>query len=279
MRLLALLVALYALPIGHAAAWCQSCTVTRTPSSCAQECFCPTDTDPTAHYIEWVMRRIDYSIEMDGSRDLTRPEVEDIFERSFAKWTGIASCSEPLDFEVQLSPIEPPSVVPMFEDMVSLVDFVDDWTMRGHSPAAFALTTTWFRRSTGEIIDVDMELNQQNWTFAVCEDAGCEETGEMPEVDLENTVTHELGHFFGLAHTESARDATMWACAEPGETLKRDLAPDDVEGMCEVYREGIDDDGCGCIAAGAGTTRLGGVAILFTLAAVGRRARRRRRSR
>lgn len=262
---------------GRAEAWCQSCTVSNTPSTCAQPCFCPTDSDPEARYIEWVMRRIDYSLEMDGSRDLTRPEVEAVFARSFAKWTGL-TCSEPLDFDVQLSSVDSTTDVPDFEDSVNSLGFVDDWTTRGHSPGAFALTTTWFRRSTGEIIDADMELNQQNWTFAICEETGCEETGTMPEVDLENTVTHELGHFFGLAHTESERNATMWACAEPGETLKRDLAPDDIEGMCEIYREGI-DEGCGCVAAGSGTTRRGLLAGLFTLAAVARRARRRRRPR
>jgi MYXO-CTERM domain-containing protein len=30
----------------------------------------------------------------------------------------------------------------------------------------------------------------------------------------------------------------MWACSRQGEVLKRDLAPDDVDGICAIYPEG-----------------------------------------
>ena len=41
-----------------------------------------------------------------------------------------------------------------------------------------------------------------------------------------NTATHEIGHFLGFAHSDEP-DATMFASATPGETLKRFLSCDD----------------------------------------------------
>ncbi|BDG07001.1 matrixin family metalloprotease [Anaeromyxobacter paludicola] len=53
-------------------------------------------------------------------------------------------------------------------------------------------------------------------------------------IDVQNTVTHELGHVLGLDHPPLA-GATMSATATPGETSKRVLAASDVAGICTAY--------------------------------------------
>ena len=85
--------------------------------------------------------------------------------------------------------------------------------------------------------------------------------------DLQNTLTHESGHFIGLAHSP-VPGATMNATTQPGETLKRSLAPDDAAGVCAIYPEA--SGGCGC-GGGEGT----GAASLLAAAALLRRRRRR----
>jgi hypothetical protein len=114
---------------------------------------------------------------------------------------------------------------------VNVLAFVDDWLDRDYDPAAFALTQVKFRISTGVILDADMLMNEESWTFAECPSGGCGDG----RVDLENTLVHEAGHFLGLAHSPDDPTATMWACADAGETDKRDLAPDDVAGICAIF--------------------------------------------
>ena len=116
--------------------------------------------------------------------------------------------------------------------------------------------------------------------------------------DLENTLTHELGHVQGLAHTcwdhitdtppldnlgnpipdcndpdlpASITDTTMYPYASmPGETSKRNLSADDVAGVCDVYQPLAGKLACypeidgGCSAAPASRRSrwpLGGLAL------------------
>lgn len=89
----------------------------------------------------------------------------------------------------------------------------------------------WHNPDTGEIYDADMLLNETLGTPAICDDE-CPEGG----FDLQNVITHEAGHFLGLGHSDVS-EATMSPQATIGETFKRDLASDDIEGLCAVYGE------------------------------------------
>src|SRR5262249_54463353 len=77
---------------------------------------------------------------------------------------------------------------------VNLIKFVSSGCP--HDPASNAITTTTFNTTTGQIFDADMELNAESFQFAVLD-----ASGGGPSTDIENTVTHELGHLLGLDHT------------------------------------------------------------------------------
>ncbi len=52
--------------------------------------------------------------------------------------------------------------------------------------------------------------------------------------DFASIVTHETGHFLGLAHSGDSR-ATMFANYTPGSAALRNLTADDVAGICAIY--------------------------------------------
>ena len=54
------------------------------------------------------------------------------------------------------------------------------------------------------------------------------------EYDLQAIVTHEVGHFIGIAHSPDP-SAVMYASYPPGSISQRTLTPDDVGAVCEIY--------------------------------------------
>jgi hypothetical protein len=114
---------------------------------------------------------------------------------------------------------------------------------------AFAITTTTYRASDGMLLDADIEVNAapapDGYNYSA------ETGGPLPgTVDIQNVLTHEVGHLLGLAHncgiagappcTPELALGTMYASASPGETQKRTLKADDIAGVCHIYPAGED---------------------------------------
>ena len=149
-----------------------------------------------------------------------------------------------------------------------------------YGSGVIALTTTTYNFETGEIFDADIELNEAEFPFTTADpwpDGGniCGEPGVDPNdcvgTDLRNTVTHESGHMLGLGHSADPT-ATMFASANTGETSKRSLAQDDINGICAIYPPNQPpvtcgdapptNKGCGCGSAdGAALLPLGVLAF------------------
>ena len=158
-----------------------------------------------------------------------------------------------------------------------------------YDPQALAITSVLAVRRTGKIVDADMELNatgDKQWA-----ELGPQATGQRGSAhDLQNTVTHELGHLIGLDHNcidlatrgvphdhlgrslpvcnsapAEIRAATMFNVSDAGDVAKRDLSPDDALAVCEVYPFGqgvVDLDPApqgGCNLGSAGVASDAGV--------------------
>lgn len=109
-----------------------------------------------------------------------------------------------------------------------------------------AMTTVTSSNCSGEIIDADIELNAAGFRFTAVDGPRC--AGQLQEgcveMDLENTLVHEIGHLIGLDHS-SDPEATMYRSASAGETIKRTLAADDRNALCAVYSKGRAVRTCG----------------------------------
>lgn len=107
-------------------------------------------------------------------------------------------------------------------DEINTIYWEPDWTW---DDDILALTSTWSTTS-GEIVGFDIRIN----TFGADWSEG--------KMDLQNALTHEVGHGIGLDHTPDYFEATMYASTRTGEIRKRDLHWDDEEGTRYLYGNG-----------------------------------------
>jgi hypothetical protein len=291
--ILALLGALAIAP--RASAWCQMTSSRERPA--LGECIIaePPDTWPLA----WRRRCTSISLSTMGSSSLTTDEVRSVLRTSLDTWEAVDCGGQTTGLEVEvleeLNACSRASHYTNGANVHSLMFVSSGWVEeRMHDPAAYAVTLVWHDTRSGEIWDADIEINEElreTSEYAICPATGC----PVGQVDLQNVLTHELGHYFGLAHTPTDSLATMWAMAEPRETIKRDLAADDIAGLCAIYPPGslpAECDGtprgglsldcrrpstCGCAAPGTGSGAPIGIAAVAVLAIAirsrGRRAR------
>jgi hypothetical protein len=83
--------------------------------------------------------------------------------------------------------------------------------------------------SLREITEFDVLFNQYySWGNA-------DTNSEL--MDWQNIATHEIGHGVGLAdqYDASCGEVTMFGYSTEGEIIKRDLAPQDITGLRQLY--------------------------------------------
>jgi matrixin len=184
----------------------------------------------------WRNACVGYSIQQSASRQVTLDQAEQAIATAFAKWTSTACPAD--DAGQSRVSIDVRDEGPVACDSVQynqnqpnqhVIIFRDDVWPYDDANNTLALTTVTFDPDTGELYDADMEINS---TSAVALTV----SGPVPPTgyDFESIVTHETGHFLGMAHTPDSR-ATMYARYVEGSISMRDLAEDDVSGICTAY--------------------------------------------
>ncbi|MEO5767866.1 MAG: hypothetical protein ABIS92_05910 [Polyangia bacterium] len=221
--------------------------------------------------------------------ELDESQIADAVNQSANSWTqvnpALASCTD-LHINVTMMSLSdtPPNAAfdqqnnVMFRDGEWCPDPMDAKHCR--DPHALAITSV-FAYNSGEIVDADIEVNTRSFDWG--------DLVTNPSVggrqDLQNALTHEMGHFVGFDHTcyldaskgiarnqdgdlipscldqnlpPSVRMTTMFASANPGDVSKRTLGDDDLEAVCHSYPRALPDpdhcsgssnDGGGCTVA------------------------------
>ena len=215
-----------------AAAYCR--LTTESPSTA--ERGGPSGCTTAGEYLLWQQRCISYTLVPNEQLGLDLEAVRDTIEASFATWMAV-QC----DSSLRLLPIVAGQTDELGECSIAeynrfgpnanTVVFASDWESRGRDfvPEAYGLTLVWHDPQTGQILDADIQINLNRGDIVICGGETCEN-----QVDLQNVLTHEAGHFLGLAHSEN-KHAAMYGDAPLGQTTKRLLTLDDVEGICAAY--------------------------------------------
>jgi hypothetical protein len=250
-------------------------------------------TGPTkaGHYLYWESGCVYVTADAAGTTAIAGDGEFAVIDASIATWnddTHTSACS-------YLQIIEDPRKnIEVGKDDTNVIKFRDQaWCrpaingdpMRCYSPAAAGITTATFvddatSSRDGAIVDADIEINGVNFAISV----NNQTSSQQPcHAELQNTMTHELGHLHGLEHTclapgdpprvdnlgqpvpscSSTTDpaivnATMYNFQDCGETKKETLDPDDENAICQIYPVAKDPMSCARVGSSSGCCDAGG---------------------
>lgn len=211
-----------------ASAFCRTTTAAVPPNYDAQRNGCIT----SGLLLYWKGACVTYAINEKAAEGISFDDATHIIDQAFSTWTsstcpssgqkvgisvtdlGAAACSE-----VRYNSDSPNQNLIVFRE--------DRWPYNDASNT-LGLTTVTFNAESGEIYDADMEINATGRNLSISD------TVPSNGFDLLSVVTHEAGHFLGLAHAE-VNTATMFASYKPGTTTLRSLTTDDIAGLCAIY--------------------------------------------
>ncbi len=218
--------------------------------SAAQDCGCGLRWPPGV--------QIPYQIDAKGLPGLSLADVVTTVQSGFDQWlsvscslcpandpgsTPVACAPHPLAVDVTLVGLVAPGPVggtcvrsnPKTGQCVKAssngnnIEFFTDlqqWQdQSGQSSTVYGLTVITYSQVDGIIVDADILMNAASHTFCL---SPCDGNA------LCNTITHEIGHFFGLDHSQ-VPGATLAPTASVGQTDKCVVHEDDQAGICHVY--------------------------------------------
>jgi hypothetical protein len=261
----------------------------------------------------WPDARITMTLRTSGPQIVAAADLRTAATRAGAAWSAPALGSS-VAFTIDASTDAPPGT--RFDHVNTISFRTDGWSAPIYPKEALALTTVWSQDE--RIVDADTELNAADPSvkWGVLPDDPML-AAAASEVDLQNALTHELGHVLGLAHPcflgapprapaadvddrgrpilscsdptlpASVAAATMFPSSTAGSISERDLSADEEQALHDLYPAhqdpppegpGLADRSGGCAVPGSGPRgALAALAFAALVLAARRRASLTRR--
>jgi len=272
-----------ALSSREAVAFCRSTTCDPGTTTCTpDQNGCPGIGTP----LTWRELPLTYRFQKTGSEKLDNEAARESVREAFSVWSNVKCGGKRTSLRFKEGP-EIRSAKPKGKKQKASepfgIYFRDDGWPYDDGDESLAITNQTFGLINGYIDYSDIEINTTDRTFAIA----AEEEG----IDLQSVVTHEIGHYIGLAHSQ-VQDSIMVArycqsgdrCGKSVEKA-RALADDDIDAVCAMYPPGgksgvayepLDPSSCSAspLSGRASGTLAGSAVILGITVLVARRRRR-----
>lgn len=228
----------------QASAFCRTYSCDPAKTTCARDTRDPS-CSAGGKPLFWPVSCVSFSLHQDASKvqGITYDKFREVAEEAFSSWQevdcgggkkpslkfsnyGAVSCDK---HEYNQGKVDSAGkVTEPAQGNANILVFRDQkWPYEG-TANTLALTTLTFNVESGEIYDADMEINGVKGEVTVTT------SDSDVKVDLLSVLTHEAGHFIGIAHSSDS-SATMFATYTPGTLDLRSLTADDANAVCSIY--------------------------------------------
>jgi hypothetical protein len=186
--------------------------------------------------VKWQSQPVRYFVADRGAPQVDAEQFRQAVARAFTSWEQLSSASARFEF------VGFTGAAPSEEDGMTTLGFED----RPELERVLGATSLLLDDSTGAIVEADIFFNSTfDWSVAPA--------GEAGRFDLQSTALHEIGHLLGLGHSALgetelrpgggrrvlAAGSVMFPIAfSPGTIDERELRPDDVAGVSDIYPDG-----------------------------------------
>jgi hypothetical protein len=212
----------------EASAFCRTTTAAVPANYDAQRSGCIT----AGLLLYWKGACVTYALNQNAAADIPTEEATRIIDQAFATWVSSTCPGTGQKVGISLANLGAVQCSEVRYNSGSpnqnLIVFREDAWPYNDAANTLGLTTVTFNAESGEIYDADMEINATGKNLSITD------TVQANGFDLLSVITHEAGHFLGLAHATS-NTATMFASYKPGTTTLRSLTSDDIDGLCAIY--------------------------------------------
>ena len=216
--------------------------------------------------LAWAVGSVPYELSAAASKQVSLQDATRIAHLAFKAWNDVACpAGTPMvkaydngtvSAKAAASDCGLAQCAPTVHDSQHVIVFDDDGWPHNDPANTLALTTVTYGVSSAEIFDADIEINSSEHVLSV------QEPPPAGTFDLQAILTHEAGHFYGLAHATDAL-AIMYAYYQPGAVA---LTTDDTAGLCAIYPPEV-AGGCACASA-QGTSHGSLCASLFGVSVI-----------
>lgn len=274
----------------EASAYCRQTACDASTEKCStDENGCPRTGPP----LSWRALPLTFRFHAPGSEKLDMDRTRDSVRRAFQTWSNVTCKGKRTSLRFEEGDDIPGSSSLRSKGPAKTsfgIYFRDETWPYDDGEESLALTNQTYGKINGYIDYAAIEVNVTEQTFRLADS----EVG----IDLQAVMTHEVGHYIGLAHSRVEGSIMAPSYCQSGTRCDgstddaRALAEDDIAAVCALYPpSGIagvayDDPSASSCALGAGTGMTGaqgttpdgfafGSLVGLAAVAVGRQRRRR----